>query len=41
VENIFKVLYATVEDNYTVDDDGEFVKGGAPDRILDDLLTDE
>lgn len=41
VENIFKVLYATVEDHYTVDDDGEFVKGGAPDRILDDLLTDE
>jgi hypothetical protein len=34
VANIFQVLYATVEDNYTVDDEGEFVKGGAPDGIL-------
>jgi RP/EB family microtubule-associated protein len=41
VENIFKVLYATVEDKYAVDDEGEFVKGGAPDGILDELLTDE
>jgi RP/EB family microtubule-associated protein len=40
VANIFQVLYATVEDNYTVDDEGEFVKGGAPEGILDELLTD-
>jgi RP/EB family microtubule-associated protein len=47
IENIFKVLYATHEDNYTVDDDGEFVMGGelvdegvTPEAALDELLTD-
>jgi RP/EB family microtubule-associated protein len=41
VENVFKVLYAAAEDSYTVDDDGEFVAGDAPEAALDELLSDE
>ena len=33
VENVFKILYATAEDNLTVNEDGEVV-------LVDDLIED-
>lgn len=40
IENVFKVLYATAEDNYSLTDDGQFVSGEADDQALEELLTD-
>mmetsp|Transcript_17462 Transcript_17462/g.25807 ORF Transcript_17462/g.25807 Transcript_17462/m.25807 type:complete len:327 (+) Transcript_17462:130-1110(+) len=41
VEKVFKILYATAEEQITVGDDGEIVTKSAEDSLLADLAEDE